>query len=241
MKKIIMGALLLLSTSSFSVTPTYEEVRSFVNDEANVAIGILNRIFTKLNITGCSQLYSGRIDEIAIRGSYTEFGFYSEYQAHGPDGDNTWDGIIHNFNVKVIHEQASSGFDRRIKLYLQNSYLESQPVDTTIIGTIIEFSCDMKRGRVLQTGSDGQYEDYAHADMIDLNWDNSDASNPIVEYRLAGPFQGPSSYERASDGRLSATVVDYSSLSNFLTDFGISGYTLNSSGAVTLVTPLLTE
>lgn len=241
MKKIIIGALFLLSTSSFAVAPTYEEVRSFVNDEASVAINVLNRIFTKLSITSCSQLYAGRVDETAIRGNYTEFGFYSEYQAHGPSGDNSWDGIIHNFNVKIVHEEASSGFDRRIKLYQQNSYLESQAVDTTTVGAIIEFSCDMKRGRVLQTGSNGSYEDYTHADMIDLTWDNTSSSAPVVEYRLAGPFQGPSSYERADDGRLSATVIDFSSLSDFLTDFGISGYTLNSAGAVTLVTPLLTE
>lgn len=239
MKNLFLGITLLLSSATFAAAPTYDELRGFVNDETGVAIDLLNRTLTKLNITSCSQLTSTRPDdETTIRVNYTEVGLYSEYTAHGPSGDNTWDGVVNNFSIRVAHETPSIeslalGLKKRIKLYTQTDYHDNATVSPNV-AMILEFSCDMKKGHYFQTGSDNA----TTADLMEVYWDNT--STPVVTFKYAGPVRNtPVFYTRNSnDGKFSATVITtdtFAILSSLLSEFGINEYSLNvNTGVATM-------
>jgi len=246
MKTIIFGIVLMFSTATFSVAPTYSELQGFVNDETSVAIDLLNRTLTKLNITSCSQINSSRSDdETTIQASYTEAGLWDEFREHGPESsanctsvaeggtdvcDGTWDGVVENFSIRFSYKDPSEvslalGLEKRVKIYAQTDYLDNAVVSNDV-AMIIEFSCDMKKGHYFQTGSDNG----ATADMMEVFWNNT--STPEVSFKYAGPVRNTAvAYSRdSSSGKLSTTVLFtniFASLNELLTEFGINDYTIN--------------
>ncbi len=246
MKKIFLGMFLFVTGTALAAAPSYSELKGFVNDETVVAINILNRMITKLNITACSQINSRRpADETTIRTDYTEVGLWDEFRAHGPESspnctsvaeggtdacDGTWDGVVNNFSVKLTYSEPSLeskalGLEKRVKLYTQNGYTDNGVLSQNV-SAIIEFSCDMKKGHYFQTGSDT----LTHADMMEVYWDNT--STPVVEFKYAGPVRNtPVYYTRNSnDGKFTAAVITtgiFASLADLLSEFGISNYTIN--------------
>lgn len=239
MKNLFLGITLLLSSTTFAAAPTYNELKDFVNKETRVAIDLLNRTFSKLNITSCSQIRAGRpADETTIRTDYTEVGNYDNYTTHGPAGDNTWNGVTENFSIRFVYENPSAeslalGLEKKIKIYTQSDYRDYAPISSNV-AMIIEFSCDMKKGHYFQTGSDNA----TTADMMEVYWDNT--STPVVEFKYAGPIRNtPVFYTRNStNGKLSASVITtntFAILSNLLAEFGIHEYTLNvDTGVATM-------
>lgn len=240
MKNLFLGITLLLSSATYAAAPTYDEMKDYINNDVSSTIDIINRVLTKLNITSCSQIRAGRPDDnTTIRADHTEVGKDSYWEDHGPSGDNTWDGVINNYSIRFSYETPSAtslalGLEKRIIIRTQDDYHDYAPIVSDVVGMIVEFSCDMKKGHYFSTGTDGA----TTSDMREVYWDNTSTS--VVEYKYAGPVKNTPIYfsRNSSNGKISAAVIStntFASLSELLPVFGIHEYTLNvDTGVATM-------
>ncbi|MDD4974394.1 MAG: hypothetical protein PHY93_08570 [Bacteriovorax sp.] len=162
-------------------------------------IDMLNASFTKINLTSCADLTPTRITDI--------FTIHALAAWVGSDDPN--------FPMKLVHATAQkAGMEKRVEIYAGVGYP---------LGAIVEFTCDMKKGYLVQTGRGGPG---AGADLMETYWDNS-TGVPDVQFRIVGPTDGDVLFARSNGTLLTLGTMSYLNLTAYLTAFGLNYATLN--------------
>ena len=205
MKKLLLTTILtfLLSSVTYGAADV-ATATDFVNQEISDVVGFINKGFVAKNITDCTAINTSRpSDTITFMDQLV---WDSGVQVPGQTVILTFD--YHN---PVSAKGASKGLTKRIELLQQDGSL----------GAIVEFTCDMKKGYLAQTGK----KVLTHQDLLEVYWDNTAGFR--VDFMLIGPVDGNIFVQRDTTngkpvfGTAGATVptVSQALITAFLLDY----------------------
>lgn len=174
--------------------------KNFVNQEVSDIIGLLNKSFTSLNITDCTTLNSSRANDAVTLTNQTMW-----------DGGVQYPGITLNLSLDYSQPVTKAGLTKRVDIHIGGN-----------LGAIVQFSCDLKKGYLLQTGknqvdaagkipgqggwnSATQGDDPATADLLEVYWDNTNGNR--VDFMLVGPSEGNVFAQRDTAGGIATLVI----------------------------------
>ncbi len=209
MKILIISMLIMFSSASYA--DDISDAKEFINGEIVEMINILNRLFTSLSFTSCASISDGSANVTV----------------------NSWDSGLGQYVPTVervdIELATPASYDRKLKMYVDGDF--ALPV------AVIEFNCDMKKGRLIQTGKNWvnsftrkvEYgvnnNDDTTADIVDITWDNTGAT-PTVDFKIVGPTMGDKFIQRPAGQAFgfggAGAITSYADIGALVTLFGLN-------------------